>query len=125
MHRNKEFHILCTGANVMITVFGDFETNLLRKKLKTNIMIYVWHKIAEFLVKIDLFPVFFGKNISKIITSTPGKQLTTCDLIQGGRVDLQRSLKGQDVRGKHLFAHFRFFSLSTVVPSINNNSGRI
>jgi hypothetical protein len=65
MHRNKEFHILCTGANVMITVFGDFETNLLRKKLKTNFMIYVWHKIAECLVKIDLFPGFFRQKYFK------------------------------------------------------------
>jgi hypothetical protein len=61
----------------MITIFCDFR-QFSAKKLaffpKTNVMIKILHNLALFWVKnANFFAEFFGENISKIITSVPGR----------------------------------------------------
>jgi hypothetical protein len=60
----------------MITIFFDF-CQFLAKKLaffsKINVMIKILHNLALFGVKKrQFFAIFFGENILKIISSTPG-----------------------------------------------------
>jgi hypothetical protein len=63
------------GVDVMIIIFCDF-CYFSAKKLaffsKTNVMIKILHNLALFGVKNgNFFAIFFGKNILKIITSSP------------------------------------------------------
>jgi hypothetical protein len=61
----------------MITIFCDFPQFSAKKLaffLNTNVMINFFQNLALFLVKnANFFPEIFGKNISKIITSVPGR----------------------------------------------------
>jgi hypothetical protein len=63
------------GADVMITIFGDFSQFLAKKLaffLNANVMINFFQNLALFWVKnANFFANIFGENIFKIITSVP------------------------------------------------------